>query len=121
MSIFSKFFRSPDERGLQQVIDKARKDATRTYMPLSNLGLAAVKASKDCRDRVGSFVEAKPREESEKGQMFAFFEFQYFFMHLTLRAANTTMTETEIETLQPPWAVHGVGGRKLILRPLARG
>jgi hypothetical protein len=100
MSIFSKFFRSSDERRVEQIVDQARKDATRQLAPLSNLGLAVLKASASCRDGVGSFIVSKTEEKRAEAQMFAFFEFMYFFMHLTVRAATNVMTEAEIKVLQ---------------------
>jgi hypothetical protein len=100
LSIFSRFFRNTDERKFEQIADRARSDATRQLGPLNDIGLAIVRAATNCRDGVGSFVESKGQEERDKSQMFAFFEFMYFFMHLTMRAATTVMTEPEIKVLQ---------------------
>jgi hypothetical protein len=100
MSIFSKFFRRPNERQFEEIVDQARKKTTRQLAPLTDLGLVVVKAATNCRDGVGGFVESKAEKERQELQMFAFFEFVYFFLHLTMRTATTVMTDEKIKVLQ---------------------
>jgi hypothetical protein len=95
MSIFAKLFRSPDERQVDRILEKSGEDATRMLAPLSALSGAIILASQKCRDGVKPWIVASDEKDRHMMECFAFYEFVYFFLHLTIRLAFVAMTATE--------------------------
>jgi len=100
MSIFSRMFRSPAQRQFKRMLDEVDKKTDKQFRPLRNLSLEIVKASTSCRDQAKSLIEASTERERQNAEIFAFYEFLYFFLHLTMREAFAVMTEAEIMCLQ---------------------
>ncbi|MFY9530538.1 MAG: hypothetical protein WAR24_16665 [Candidatus Acidiferrales bacterium] len=100
MSIFSRLFRTSAERQFQKILDEAHRKTEKELRPLSNLSLAIVKASMNCRDGIKDFIETPAEKERQQAEILAFFEFIYFFMHLSMREAFARMSEAEIKHLQ---------------------
>src|SRR5271170_8343386 len=88
------------KRWLQGVFHQAEAKADKELRPLSSLGLAIIKASTNCRDGIKSLIKAPAEKERMNAEIFAFHEFVYFFMHLTMRNAVTVMSAAEIKHLQ---------------------
>ena len=68
--------------------------------PLRELGLAIVKASVDCLNGIKPLIEVPSWIERQKAEIFAFYEFLYFLLHMTMRNASAVMSEHEIKHLQ---------------------
>jgi len=67
--------------------------------PLRELGLAIVKASVDCLNGIKLLIEVPAGIERQKAEIFAFYEFLHFFLHITMRDASAVMSEHEIKHL----------------------
>ena len=71
--------------------------------PLRELGLAIVKASVDCLNGIKLLIEVPAGIERQKAEIFAFYEFLHFFLHITMRNASAVMSEHEIKHLWLGW------------------
>lgn len=100
MSIFSKLFRSPDQRRIDRIAEESRRKASRILAPLAALGQAIILTSQKCRDGVKPWIVASDQKGRRRMEMFVFYEFVYFFMHLTMRHAFIVMTDTEKKLLE---------------------
>jgi hypothetical protein len=99
MGIFSKLFASPDERKVKRLYDESQERAKEFTKPLGAIGLAIVQAAKTCSEKLKSNINA-PEKEKQQAEMYVFFEFVYFFMHLTMRSAFSQLPEPQIRRLQ---------------------
>jgi len=63
--------------------------------PLGALGRTILLTSEKCRDGVKPWILASDAKGRHRVEMIAFYEFVFFFTHLTMRFAFTVMTETE--------------------------
>lgn len=100
MSIFSKLFRSPDERQVDRVVEASRRKAAQALRPLDALGKTIYLTSEKCRDSVKPWIAASDEKDRRRMETFAFHEFVYFFLHLTMRHAFMAMTKTEKQHLE---------------------
>jgi hypothetical protein len=99
MSIFSRLFSNPERRQLEQAFLKARKQTDKEFSPVARLGTAIIAASTNCRDSVKLFLVSLEEKERMQREIFIFYEFLYFFMHLTNRHAFKELTSAEMEKL----------------------
>ena len=96
MSIFSKLFRSSENRQtVDRIFEKSRENAAQKLRPLGALGSTIVLASQKCRDSLKPSIVTSDEKERQRRETFAFYEFVYFFLHMTMRLAVVAMTEPE--------------------------
>lgn len=95
MSIFSRLFRSPDERRINRLGEESRRKAAQIVAPLEALAKTIILTSEKCRDGVKPWMLASNEQDRQQMEVFAFYEFVYFFLHLTMRHACRAMTENE--------------------------
>jgi hypothetical protein len=99
MSIFSKLFRSSDERQVDRIVEESGKETTRILAPLFALSGTIILASQKCRDGLKTWIVASNGKDRPEMEDFAFYEFVYFFLHLTMRQAFVAMTKSEKDHL----------------------
>jgi hypothetical protein len=70
--------------------------------PFQVLGLAIIHAANQCTKRMKPlFPSAKAKSDTAEIEMYVFFEFLFFFMHMTNRSAHSQgFTSEQIEKLQ---------------------
>ncbi|WP_146447638.1 hypothetical protein [Bythopirellula polymerisocia] len=56
-------------------------------------------AAKDCFSQMTPYIDIPDKEAKKEAEVLVFFEFVYFFMHLTNRSAVSHLTEHQIEKL----------------------
>ncbi len=100
MGFFSNLFGSSDERKAIRIIKRVKDKAREELKPLANLGRAIVKASQDCATEMAPVLDVPDEKEKKEAEVLVFYEFLYFFMHLTNRSAFTQLTEQQLNKLQ---------------------
>jgi hypothetical protein len=100
MSFFSKLFGDSDKREIWKSISQAQKAADKTCKPITEISLAIVTASVNSRDAVKALIEASSEKERQEREIYIFYEFIYFYMHVTMRHAFVHLTDSQIESLQ---------------------
>ncbi len=101
MSLFDKLFGTPEQRKLRRLIKDTRAEVDATYGPLYRLEIAIVSSTVSAQQNLaqvfGFSIEGQPLEP----QILMFYEFLYFFSHLTLRTAVAKgFTGPQIKKLQ---------------------
>ncbi len=100
MPIFSKLFGSSKEREIKKLLTETQKRVEKEYGPAGKVGLAIIQASTNCRDAIKELVDAPTEKERLEREVYVFYEFVYFYMHLTMRHAFVQLTEPQIRKLQ---------------------
>jgi len=100
MSIFSKFLDNSKERELKKSMAKIHNEVEREYKPIGEVGRAIVQASMNCREAVKELIKMPTEEEKQEREIFIFYEFIYFYMHLTMRQAFGVLSEEQIKKIQ---------------------
>lgn len=100
MSLFSKLFGSSDERKAKRIIKQTEHDVIRTTKPLGDIATAIIKASYACSQKLNSMLNIPDEKGKKEAEVLVFYEFIYFFMHLTMRSAFSQMNENQIERFQ---------------------
>ncbi|PYJ35969.1 MAG: hypothetical protein DME88_00270 [Verrucomicrobia bacterium] len=68
--------------------------------PLGDISLAVVRAATNCRDATKPFIKAPTEDKRIECEILIFYEFIYFFLHMTMRQAFAVLTESQIQALQ---------------------
>lgn len=100
MSIFSKLFGSSEESKIKRLFSETEKRVNREYEPLGKVALAIGQAASNCRDAVKNLLLASTEKERMHQEVHVFFEFIYFYMHLTMRSAFVQLSEPQLQKLQ---------------------
>ena len=100
MSIFSKLFGASKDHELKKLLSQIQRQVGKEYKPMAKMGRAIIQASTNCRDAVKELIEAPTEKDRQQKEAFVFYEFIYFYMHLTMRHAFGKLTETQIKKLQ---------------------
>jgi hypothetical protein len=106
MSIISKLFSSRDLRKARRIIRVAEAEVQKTTKPLGEVSLAIIRASHTCSEAYKpliQFADGHVADDKEKqlAEIYVFYEFIYFFMHLTMRSALAQqLTEQQIGKMQ---------------------
>jgi len=88
------------ERELKQKISATQKEVEREYKPVGDIGLAIIKASHHCFETIKPFINAPNDKEKQQSEILLFYEFIYFFMHMTNRLAFSKISTKQIQKLQ---------------------
>jgi hypothetical protein len=101
MKLFGRIFGTREERKIKDLLRKTEIATSEVYRPLGDLGLGVVKAAWDCYQDFSRIlrvsVEGRPTEQ----QTLVFYEFLYFFIHVTMRGAVAHgLTEMQISKVQ---------------------
>lgn len=100
------------KRQVEALFEKAKRDAEHHCAPMSKVALAIVQASTNSRDNAKQWIQAPTERERIEKEVYVFFEFIYFYMHVTVREAVTALSTEQkqllleyLEFLIPPAAV----------------
>jgi hypothetical protein len=100
MSIFSNLFGSPKQREIKKLMTETHKQVQKEYGPLGELGKAIIQASVNCLNAVKKLINKPSEKERITSEIFVFYEFIYFYIHLTLRQAFGNLTKEQTQKLQ---------------------
>jgi hypothetical protein len=100
MSIFSKFFGNSKEYEIKKLLYETQRQVEKEYKPMGDIGRAIIQASVNCRDAVEALIEVPTEKDRQEREIFMFYEFIYFYMHLTMRHAFVQLTEAQTKKLQ---------------------
>lgn len=85
---------------MQRIIKNAEKKVQEKLKPLGELSLSIVRGAWDCAQGMNSMLDAPDERGKKEAEMLVFYEFLYFFMHITMRMASMQLTEQQIKKLQ---------------------
>lgn len=100
MAFFSKLFSRPGDRELDQLLSDAKKQVNQEYGPVGKVGLIVIRAATNCRDVIKDRITADTEKKRKELEIYIFYEFIYFFMHMTMRAASVQLTDSQILKFQ---------------------
>ena len=100
MPISSKLFGSSKQREIKKMLAETHKQVQEEYKPLGELGKAIIQASVNCRDAVKRLINMPSEKERQQREIFVFYEFIYFYIHLALRQAFGNLTKEQTQKLQ---------------------
>lgn len=99
MTILSKLFgRSKTEP--DRIFAEAKKHVEQEYGPMGKVGIAVMRAATNSRDAIKGQLLVPTESKRSEIEVHAFWEFVYFYMHMTMRAAAAQLTNERIEKLQ---------------------
>jgi len=84
----------------RRTIRSAEEKTEKQLKPLSDLVWAIVNASTHCRDGIKDFIDAPNDTKRIQIEMIAFYEFLYFYLHMTMRYAFAMMSDVEMDHLR---------------------
>jgi hypothetical protein len=92
------FGRSENEwkRRLAQI----EKQVQEENRPLADIALAIITAATTCRDATKNLIQAADEKQRIEREVYIFYEFVYFFMHMTMRHAFPALTSARLAELQ---------------------
>jgi hypothetical protein len=88
------------ERELKRRLSEIEERVKQEQKPLGAIGLAIVQASTNARDQAKPMIKAPDEKERIQREIYIFYEFIYFFMHMTMRQAFAALTAARLEELQ---------------------
>jgi hypothetical protein len=101
MKLFDRFLGTPQERRAKNLLKKAEAATCEVFGPLGDLGLGIVKAAWDCYQDFCRLSEVSVEGRPTEQQMLVFYEFLYFFIHVTMRGAVAHgLTQMQISNVQ---------------------
>jgi hypothetical protein len=96
LPVFRSFMKG--ERKMSLEIVSEEREFKRLLV--GEIGMAIIQASVNCRDAVKQLIKVPTEKERQKREIFIFYEFIYFYMHLTLRQAFGNLTKERLQKLQ---------------------
>jgi hypothetical protein len=84
----------------ERLIRMTEQEVKRENGPLGDIGLAIVQASMNCRDAAKRWIESAIESDRQQEQIYLFFEFLYFYTHMTLRKARGQVSDMHLQKLQ---------------------
>ena len=100
MNIFSRLFGSSDEDKAKYTVRLVKDEVRESLKPLGDISLAIVKASYACALQMNWILNIPDEKEKKEIEDLVFYEFVYFFIHLTMRSAFAQLYEQQIKRLQ---------------------
>jgi hypothetical protein len=100
MSVFSRLFDDSKEREIKKLLAETQKQVEKQYKPLGEIGRAIIRASTNCRDLSKNLISAPTEKERQEREVYIFYEFIYFYMHLTMRYAFVSLTGAQTKKLK---------------------
>ena len=100
------------KREVEKLFEKAKSDTERQLDPMNKVALAILQASTNSRDNAKQWIQAATEKERMEKEILVFFEFIYFFTHVTVREAVTSLSTEQkqklleyLECMIPPVAI----------------
>jgi hypothetical protein len=91
---------SKSEEEFKRLLSEVERKVHLEYYPLRELGTAIVQACTNCRDNTTFLIQAPTEKERIEREILIFYEFLYFFLHMTLRHAFGLLREPQMKKLQ---------------------
>ena len=88
------------EREMKRRLAEIEKQVQIENKPLGEIGVAIVQAATNCRDAAKASIQAPTEKVRIEREIYIFYEFIYFFMHMTLRQAFGVLSATQMGKLQ---------------------
>jgi hypothetical protein len=88
------------ERELKRRFAEIEERVRRENAPLGAVGLAIVQAATNAREEAKALIKATDEKDRIQREIYIFYEFIYFFMHMTMRQAFAGLTAARLEELQ---------------------
>jgi len=88
------------ERELKRRFADIEERVRRENAPLGAVGLAIVQAATNARDQAKPMIKAPDEKDRIQREIYIFYEFIYFFMHMTMRQAFAGLTAARLQELQ---------------------
>lgn len=103
MSFLNKLFLTKKDKELLQQFknlkQKVHKEFEAEYKPLGDIADLIINASDNCRGAIKPLIKGSDDQAKLSSEMYIFFEFIYFFMHVTLRVAKSKLNDQQLEKL----------------------
>jgi hypothetical protein len=100
MKIFNKILSYKDKYNLKKKLVEIEKQIDHTYKPAKDICLSIVQAAENCKLILRTDLNFEDKKEKDLAEMLVFYEYLYFFIHLTLRLAFGKFTKTQIKKLR---------------------
>lgn len=68
--------------------------------PIHDICINIIRSSYECSEGVKHFINIQDDKKRQEAEIYVFYEFIYFFMHITNRAAFATLTKEQRENFQ---------------------
>jgi hypothetical protein len=98
--VFNIFKKNKIDTDIASILGIVRKKVELETKPLNELATAIVTGATNSRDAVKPLVEAESDEDRLECEMYAFYEFVYFYLHMTMRRCFTELSSAEIRSVQ---------------------
>ena len=85
---------------LDKKLSALKMNVEKEYKPLGDISLAIIKASSNCFEYTKPSVKGSNEKEIKKNEILVYYDFIYFFMHLTMRMASSKLIRNQFEKLQ---------------------
>jgi len=100
MDILSKLFGNPMERHAKHRLKETKNEVERTTRPLAAISMAIVKGSDFCFQGTKSFIDNPDQKERQVLEIYLWYEYLFFFLHLTMRSAFVRLNEEQTKDLE---------------------
>ena len=100
MKIFKKILGYKDKYSLRKKLVEIEKQVDNTYKPVRDICLSIVQAAENCKLVLKTDLNFEDKKEKDLAEMLVFYEYLYFFIHLTLRLALGKFTETQMKKMR---------------------
>jgi hypothetical protein len=91
---------SEREEELRRRFSEIEKQVQEQHKPFSAVSLAVVNAAKSCHNATTGLIRASTEKDRTEREIFIFYEFLYFFMHMTMRQGFAGLSKARLEELQ---------------------
>lgn len=75
-------------------------DGIERIRPLKDICMYIIRSSYECSEGVKHFISIKDDKKKQEAEIYVFYEFIYFFMHVTNRLAFANLTQEQREYIQ---------------------
>jgi hypothetical protein len=93
-------FGNARQREFKRLLAETQKRVEKEVAPTKNLCLAICQASVNCRDAVKDRIDAPTEAKRLELEVYVFYEFLYFYMHMAMRSTFGQLTEEQLRKLQ---------------------
>jgi len=97
MRIFKKIFKGNSEKKRNADNSTISKDVSNLIL---SIGLSIITASNNCDKAIQPLINSKNDKEKQELYIYVFYEFVYFFLHLTLRESFSKLKSQQLQKLQ---------------------
>jgi hypothetical protein len=100
MGIFSRLFRSAVSSKEKDSASPSKSDAQQMLQFLEEISLAILGGSQTCAEQTNASAGDHIEKEVSESKVLVFYEYLYFFLHMTMREAYSQLTKQQLGRLQ---------------------